>query len=382
MRIGYCSWQDPFDKKSWSGLTYYMMKALEKHCGEVIPLGPLSNKYIIPGKIINKLTRIFLNKRFDYQHSILVSKEFAKQLKKRLSTQQFDILFFCGCSEVLAYLDTDIPIVYFSDTTFKLIANYYQLYSKLLRISQKGGNQIEARAIDKANIIIYSSQWPKDSAIKDYQCNENKISVVTCGANLDSTPSHEEIIIQRRKTNNKLKLLFTGVDWERKGGEIAFQTMVELNNRGIDAELTICGCKPPMHVKHEKLKIIGFLDKNDPLQAQKYQELFMNASIFFLPTRAECFALVFCEASAHGLPIVSTDTGGVSSYVNNGTNGYLLPLKADFTDYADSIQKLWSDKDKYLTFCKNSREKFENELNWDNWGGKINQIINKTLNLF
>jgi len=40
MDIGYCTWTKPYDKKSWSHLHYYILKALEKYCGKTILLGP------------------------------------------------------------------------------------------------------------------------------------------------------------------------------------------------------------------------------------------------------------------------------------------------------------------------------------------------------
>ncbi|TSA49979.1 MAG: glycosyltransferase [Sphingobacteriales bacterium] len=39
-----------------------------------------------------------------------------------------------------------------------------------------------------------------------------------------------------------------------------------------------------------------------------------------VPSRAECYGIVFAEASSYGLPSVSTDTGGVSAVVKEGVN--------------------------------------------------------------
>ncbi len=37
-----------------------------------------------------------------------------------------------------------------------------------------------------------------------------------------------------------------GVNWERKGGRIAFNTFEKLNQMGIETELTVCGCTPAL----------------------------------------------------------------------------------------------------------------------------------------
>ena len=165
------------------------------------------------------------------------------------------------------------------------------------------------------------------------------------------------------------------MDWKRNGGDIAFKTMLELNKRGIDTELIVCGCKPKKTFKHPKLKCVGFLEKNIPEQLCVVKELYMKSTLFFLPTRQECIGLVFNEASAFGLPSVTTDTGGVSEYIEDGRNGFVLPYDAEYYDYADKIQQLFEDKDMYCNFCLNAIEKAENITNWDIWAQKLIKII-------
>lgn len=378
MRIGYCSFEDPHDQRSWSGITYNVFRTLGNFCGDVHPLGPIHTKGIILGRIINTLSRITTGKKLEWRHSKFLAKQNAKKLKFVIGNAEYDLYFFCSGSDLLAYSDLKgVPVVYFSDTTFDLMVDYYPGYTKLLSKLIKSGREIEKRSIDRADLILYTSKWAADSAVRNYHCERNKISVIPCGVNLDKVPSYSEIQNSREKDQRILKLLFSGLCWERKGGDIAFKTMIELNRRGLHTELFVVGCQPPRQIRDEKLKVMGFLNKNDPEKRIKYQQLFINSSIFLLPTRAECFGLVFCEASAFGLPIISTDTGGVSDYVENGVSGYLLPIQANYLDYADLIQSIWSDKDRYARLCENSRNKYEKELNWDIWGEKAKDAITK-----
>lgn len=62
---------------------------------------------------------------------------------------------------------------------------------------------------------------------------------------------------------------------------------------------------------------LGFLDKNNPNEYQKYPNTWSKVHLLLLPTRAECAGIVFNEASVYGVPILSPDTGGVSDYVFN-----------------------------------------------------------------
>ena len=171
------------------------------------------------------------------------------------------------------------------------------------------------------------------------------------------------------------RLLFLGVDWDRKGGDIAFETLLKLEKLDIEAELIVCGCTPPEGVIHERLKVIPFLDKNDERQRKKFGQLLLSVDFLLVPTRAEAYGLVFCEASAFGLPVIATNTGGVSEIVKEGENGYLLPYAARGEAYAEVIAGLYRDEERYAELVRTSRASFEERLNWDAWGIAVKHIL-------
>ncbi len=379
MKIGFCTWFNINDKNAWSGTQYPMLKALEKHCGEIISLVPEHNKFLILGKMLNKLAKIFLHKRFHYFHAPFITKEFAKSIKKQIKKIKPDILFAISHGVLLNDLDCDIPIIYYSDVTSKLLVNYYSDFSNLLPITEKWYHQVDQNIMDKSAIVFFSSEWAAKSAINDYGCTKEKVYVIPLGANIENIPERSKILNRRNKDRTILRLLFSGSDWERKGGDIAIETMEELNRRGIPTELTLLtGIAPPHHKKKPKINIVGHLNKENHEQALKMHKIFMDASIFILPTRKDCSPTVLCEAAAYGLPAVSTDVGGISSYIKNKITGRLLPLEANFKEYADVIEEIWNNKNIYVNLCENARSKFERELNWDSWGQKFYNIINKT----
>ncbi len=283
--------------------------------------------------------------------------------------------FFPGGSGMIAYLNTDKPIIYLTDSTFGSMINYYETFSNLFPISMRMGNFIESNALRKASHVIFASDWAKDKALESYDCSTTKMTVIPFGANIDKAPDRELILKLRKKNFSGCTLLLVGVSWERKGCQIAFDAMCKLNERGIETELIVCGCQPPVGVSHDRLTITGFLDKNDPEDFRKMQQLYMRANIFILPTRNECAGIVLCESGAYGLPTIASDTGGVSTYITNNDNGYLLPLKATAEKYADVIESIIADKDLYFDLAVKARDKFENELNWDSWGKKVSKLI-------
>jgi glycosyltransferase involved in cell wall biosynthesis len=108
-------------------------------------------------------------------------------------------------------------------------------------------------------------------------------------------------------------------------------------------------------------------------------QLYLEADFLLLPTRNECFGIVFCEANAFGLPAITTCTGGVPEVVRNGENGFVLPLEARGDAYALLIASLYRDAAQYAQLVLSSRAAYDERLNWDSWGVAMNTIITDVL---
>lgn len=88
----------------------------------------------------------------------------------------------------------------------------------------------------------------------------------------------------------------------------------------------------------ENISFAGFLSWDDSLR-----EAYKAADIFVLPSLSEGFPRVILEAWAHGLPVVSTNVGGIPSVVRNGKNGILIPPRS-VEDIVDGIKTLAENK--------------------------------------
>ena len=252
------------------------------------------------------------------------------------------------------------------------VHKYYNLYS-----SQEDFNLAynqELIAVSKASKAIYSSHWAAQSAISEYKAEADRVEIVPFGANLDNTSNSIEKLSQRY-SSCCCRLLFLGKDWQRKGGDIAFKTLTSLIEKGVDAELVVVGCIPPSEVQHDKLKVIPFLNKNNYHHQKKLSELFLRSHFLIFPTRADCSPIVICEANAFGLPVITTDVGGIPSMIKNGKNGYMIPLTKTGDDYASLIAQVFSDKSGYEQLVKSSRQEYEQRLNWDKWAESVHHII-------
>ncbi|MDQ3047216.1 MAG: glycosyltransferase family 4 protein [Bacteroidota bacterium] len=378
IRIAYVTATDARNKHSWSGSDYYIWNALQKHVGDITLVRPKEpQSLIIILKILHGCSLYIFGKRFDWRHSTSLSKAYSGNLEKELEGKVFDLIVAPASDPLIANLNTPIPIVYINDRTIAGAIDYHKMLRNLWNFSKQQSILTDKTAIENSVFVSYPSKWAADSAEKLYGIPKEKIHLNHFGANMDVIPARS--IAENRKTESICKLLFIGVNWNDKGGPIAFDCLKELIKMNINAELTVCGCIPSADVVHEKLNVIPFLNKNNPSEFTRLQELWSSSTFLILPTRIDAYGIVFCEASAYGLPSLGTDTGGVAGALHNEKNGYLMPFSAGGKDYALKIAAIYRDPEAYKTLSINARNEFEKELNWDVWAGRFKEKLKTTV---
>lgn len=379
IRIGFLSAHNYLDRTQWSGTLFYMQQALVQKGFEVVFLGAPKQYPTWQRKLIyygQNIKERFIAPPFHPP----IKPQWVTKVQNQIAVAQCDFILAPIASKEIAALKTDVPIIYLSDTTAKLYCQEHHYTHALGHQTQYDLATLEqielldAIALTKAHHIIYSSQWAAQSAVQDYGMAADKVSILPFGANLDQPPSASDLLRSRQQMPpSPCQLLFIGSDWQRKGGDIAFQTLLELLHRGIDAELVVVGTVPP--VRHPKLTVIPQLDKNIPSQRQQLNQLFQRSHFFILPSRAECFGISLCEASAFGLPALTTAVGGITTVIKNGRNGYKLPLTASGIDYANVLSKILADPQLYQQLTVSARAEYDNRLNWQCWSDRVLDLL-------
>lgn len=141
--------------------------------------------------------------------------------------------------------------------------------------------------------------------------------------------------------------------------------------------MLICGCTPiGVDSNVNWIKCFGRLNKNLKEDLDMLIDLYSNAHLLFVPSRNECYGMVFCEASAYSLPIISHNTGGIGSVVSHNVNGYLLDVDSPLQEYEAKIMYLVNNPDIYRLFSINSRNIYEKKLNWRAWVKNLFSYIN------
>ena len=371
MKIGFAGRWSPLDKKAWSGTYYSSYRQISRHY-EVLPFFYKWPFYVREYLVWHKQVQKLRGKKLAVEFLRGYAKYFSKQLEKDMLKNKVDVIFSPGATQLLAYCNTNIPIIYMTDATFQQLQSYYDSFANLAAYNIKQGIALDKSTFKKAAHCMLASEWTKASAINDYGTDEKKITVAPLGPNIDILPPANEIT---KEWGRQCNLLFLGVEWERKGGQLALDAFYALRKNHVAATLTIIGCVPPFPLDDRDIMVIPFLNRDKPEEAQQLSAIIKKSHFLLLPTRAECAGVVFCEAGAYGMPSISTDTGGVSSYVANGVNGITLPLSAGAEAYAQKIQEIYSNETVYNMYCSNSRRRFEETLNWDTWGETFKHIV-------
>lgn len=370
--IGYLSSIDPNDKKLWSGTHYSIYNQLKK-LGNVIVLGPFEPKWqLFLCKVFNQIILGLFNSRFDYRHSFFISKAYARFFNRKIERLSLDVIVAPAASSEIAFIRTSVPVIYITDGTFASCLNYHESLSNLIRCNVHEGNEIEKRALQKCSKVVVPSYWAFNSVIKDYGTSENKVVILPFGANLEKLPTNIDL---SDKIKNQCKLLFVGVYWKNKGGDVAFKTLKLLKERGINVSLTVLGCVPPDDVRDAQLSWIPFIDKNSAEGQERISQIFAEHHFLILPTRFDCSPIVINEASAFGVPSIVRNTGGVEGHLIDGKNGYLIDADDTGEGYSKKIAELIASPNSYLELCNSTRQLYIQRLNWTKWKSTFSELL-------
>ncbi len=259
----------------------------------------------------------------------------------------------------------------------KLIVHYHSdiIRQKVLEIffkplifnTLKGAEKI---LISNPNLIKSSSYLQKF---------KEKCEVAPFGVDLEKFKEADENEIQKIKEKYGNFILFVGRLNYYKGLGYLAEAM-----KDVEAKLIIIGEGPEKKNLEFRIKNLKLEDKIYFLPFQLRKELinfYKACSVFVLPSifKSEAFGLVLIEAMSCGKPVISTELGTGTSFVNqNGVTGFVVPPK-NSKALSQAIQKIIENKKLAEEFGQNGvkrvKELFSKEKNLE----KITSIYEKML---
>lgn len=303
-----------------------------------------------------------------------INKRYAVQINQKLSSINSDIVLSSAVN-LTSYLKCQHPIVMWVDTTYAGLIDFYPNYCNMCQESLNHLKTLDRLAIKNCSLVILSSTWAAQTVIERYSVDPSKVKVVPFGANLecDRTIDDVNLIIQSRPSN-VCKLIFVGVDWLRKGGDLALKVAKRLNEAGLPTELTLVGGQPiSEEVLPDFVYPLGFIDTSHQKGLLKLNNLLAQSHFLVLPTRADASPHVLCEANSFALPCLTTKVGGLSTIIKDNLNGKRFSLDTYISECCDYITHLMQNKKEYHELALSSFNEYQSRLNWS----VSSQIVNK-----
>ena len=112
----------------------------------------------------------------------------------------------------------------------------------------------------------------------------------------------------------------------------------------------------------EKSEAMAYVNKNGLNEkilflgnSNEIDKILCYSDLFLLPSEMESFGLVALEAMANGVPVISSNAGGLSEVNRHGVTGFLSEI-GNVTSMAENALKLLLEDDKLKQFKKQAKE--------------------------
>lgn len=376
MKLAFVSTFDAKNVHKRSGTPFYMTQGLEN---SGIALDYIhSLKTILPANF--KLKR-FWKKITTGQHdssrwNITAAKNYSLQVKKQLAGKNVQGVM-THILNATAYLDCDKPLILWTDAIYENLLGFVPSFAHDSAETIHAAREITQEFLTRCKLAIFSSEWGARGALELFGASKEKIHVVPFGANIDNAPTLEEIryAIEHR-SRDTIKFIFLGKEWFRKGGDRVLAVVKALHASGQKVELNIVGCYPPAEETIPSyVKCLGFISKKTPEGLAQLRRLLLESHFLFVPSRAEAYGIVFCEASAFGLPVLTSYVGGISTIVKDNVNGMTFSLAATPEMYCHYITNLMQNYANYAALALSAFHEFETRLNWNVATARVKELI-------
>lgn len=169
-----------------------------------------------------------------------------------------------------------------------------------------------------------------------YGADPQKIQVVYSGlTDLDA-------VFDKKPKNEVFEILSVGRSHWKKGYDYALQAMQLLGDKKIDFNYTLIGGKGAEELEFLKADL-GLQDRVQLLGNMPFeivQQKMFQADVLLMPSVEEGIANVVLEAMQLGTLVLSTDCGGMREVIQDGKNGFIVPVR-DPESMAAALQKIY-----------------------------------------
>lgn len=213
-------------------------------------------------------------------------------------------------------------------------------------------------AINQSDAVSAVSQSLKNDTYKLFGINQ-EIEVIPNFLNSDHQPASNASELRSEYATADEKVLVHMSNFRPVKRIIDIIEVFARVRQSIDSKLILLGDGPERTRAEQKCRELGINEHVTFVGSLKQpQELLSIGDIFLLPSESESFGLAALEAMAAGLPVISTNTGGLPEVNRHGVTGMMSDV-GDVEDMAKNCIYLLSDEKRLAKFKDQARKRAE-----------------------
>jgi len=214
-------------------------------------------------------------------------------------------------------------------------------------------------SIAKSDGLTAVSEFLRRETVEQFHISRDAIRVIPNFVNLDKY-RRDAYPCLRAKFSVEGERIITHISNFRAVKRVQDVVSVFANiSARIPARLLLVGDGPERVRAQEQAALLGVSDRVIFLGKQNsVAELLACTDLFVLPSENEAFGLVALEAMACGVPVVSTDVGGLPEVMSEPPAGYMLPV-GDVEGMAEAVMPVLTDNDLWYEASALARSKAE-----------------------
>jgi glycosyltransferase involved in cell wall biosynthesis len=283
---------------------------------------------------------------------------------------------FCICSP-LYEIETDLPIVYCSDSTQQLMIETYATARNQPAGHKRAREELEQAALDRISAGIFPSQNTLESAVEHYGLARERAHLVLLGASV--VPDAHDTIHADLPSRERLELIIVAADPVRKRLDLCVQITRILADRGWNVTLHSIGKPTRAAAAYDRVRVHGALSMADPIDRDIHKAMLRRSHFMLLPSLGEMFGIAPSEAAHFARPSLVSDIGGLSSAIEHGKTGLRLPVDAPAERYADEIVRIADDPVAYRAMSDAARTRAQDVLNWPAFSRSVLEVCRQVV---
>ncbi|HIA43370.1 MAG TPA: glycosyltransferase family 1 protein [Gammaproteobacteria bacterium] len=237
--------------------------------------------------------------------------------------------------------------------------------------------RMQKKVAPQLNRIICPSNQSKADVIEEFKVNKENVDVVLNGIDLDSFNRDDNV------EKKPYRIITTAsADVPLKGLKFLIEAMTEIIDEIPAAHLVVLGRAKK---KGDIIKQISRLNLEDKisfhsgLSQSEVVSLYSSSHICVIPSLYEGFGFGAGEAMACGLPLISTQSGGLKEVI--GQDAVIIESESSKA-IVKAVKDLFSNKEKQLALSRAGRKRMEDEFNWIKAAKAYEEIYSKTIKEF